>query len=66
MNVVEFIENYKEAFGPNTALPIGFWYSDIPLNDKMEKINGCFFKEFAKLNSGESISLTLDKMGCLS
>ena len=65
MKVKTFIENLKEAFGIATGLPVAFWYSDTPISDHTEKINGCFFKEFDKLKNGESISLTNERIGCM-
>lgn len=65
MEVKTFIENIKRSFGPAGGLPIVFWYSDIPISDNAQKINGCFFKEFEKLKNGESISLSNERMGCM-
>ena len=28
MDIRQFIEDYKEAFGEKAALPIAFWHSD--------------------------------------
>lgn len=65
MEVKTFIENIKGAFGPVGGLPIVFWYSDTPISNNIQKINGCFFKEFGKLKNGESISLSNERMGCM-
>ncbi len=65
MEVSVFIENIQKAFGENVQLPFAFWYSDEPINDDWQKINGCFFKEFERLLSGEPISLSADRIGCM-
>lgn len=65
MEVKTFIENIKEAFGIAGRLPVAFWYSNTPVADNIEKINGCFFKEFEKLKNGESICLSNEKVGCM-
>ena len=31
MDIRQFIEDYKEAFGEKAALPIAFWHSDTPV-----------------------------------
>ena len=46
-------------------LPFVFWYSDIPISEDIEKINGCFFKSFDKLKEGEQISLSTERIGCM-
>ena len=43
MNVQEFIQNYREAFGSKAPLPLLFGYSDTPIATT-SKIGGCFFK----------------------
>lgn len=63
MEVKTFINNYKEAFTELADLPIVFWYSDSPIA-KTEKINGCFFKAMDTVKRGESISLSIETMGC--
>lgn len=47
MDIHTFINNYREAFGQQTELPIAFWYSD-QLETSTEKVNGCFFKAWRK------------------
>lgn len=64
MEVSVFVENVKMAFGEKVQLPFAFWYSDERINDDLEKINGCFFKEFERLTGGEPISLSADRIGC--
>ena len=58
-----FINNFKEAFGDTTELPIMFWYSDEEVI-QTEKINGCFFKTINAVREVEVISLNADVMGC--
>ncbi len=63
MEVKEFIDNYKLAFGENTELPIAFWFSDKPLMIS-QVIKGCLFKCFAKVKRGISISLSPESITC--
>jgi hypothetical protein len=49
MEVKVFIHNFREAFGVTADLPFVFWYSDNPISEDIDKINGCFFKSFDKL-----------------
>ena len=43
MELKEFIQSYREAFGENAQLPLLFGYSDTPMA-QTAKIGGCFFK----------------------
>ncbi|MCL1943661.1 MAG: DUF169 domain-containing protein [Candidatus Azobacteroides sp.] len=63
METKAFIDKYKEAFGESAELPIVFWYSDIPVN-RIEKINGCFFKGLKNVRNDIPISLDADIIGC--
>ncbi len=63
MEITFFIKNYKEAFGEKAELPLVFWYSDTAIA-KTEKINGCFFKGFESVRNGETLSLSLETIGC--
>ena len=63
MNVSDFINNYKEAFGENAPLPIMFTYSDESVADT-KKIGGCFFKGLQRVRQGEAISLHAEVIGC--
>lgn len=65
MEVRTFIKNFKEAFGTAAELPVVFWYSNTPIENNIEKINGCFFKEFEKLRKGQAISLSNERIGCM-
>lgn len=63
MEIKTFINNYKEAFGKFVQLPIVFWYSNSPIANT-EKINGCLFKGMEIVEKGESISLSINTIGC--
>lgn len=63
IDVKVFINDYKEAFGSETELPLAFWYSDTSIADT-EKINGCFFKALSRVRQGTPISLGLDSITC--
>jgi len=63
MEIKQFIENYRGAFGEAAELPILFWYSDLSIN-KTEKINGCFFQCMKDVRAGISVSLNADVIGC--
>ncbi len=63
MEIKTFIQNFKEAFGESSELPLVFWYSDI-LEGETEKINGCFFKGMKIVRNGGIISLNAETIGC--
>ena len=63
MEIQEFIEYYKEAFGSNAQLPLLFGYSDKPIANT-EKIGGCFFKGLQAARDGQPVSLSADVIGC--
>lgn len=63
MDVNIFIQNYREAFGENTELPIAFWYLDSPVN-QTDKINGCLFKGMKAVREGTPIALNVDLITC--
>ncbi len=65
MEINEFINNYREAFGQKVELPMVFWYSDKPVSGDVKKINGCFFKSFDELRKGTPVTLSLDAIGCM-
>lgn len=46
-------------------MPFVFWYSNEPVDDRLEKIGGCFFKEFGQLIKGEAVCLSADRIGCM-
>lgn len=63
MDIKEFIQNYREAFGEKAQLPLLFGYSDKPIGDT-EKIGGCFFKGLQAARDGRPVSLSADVIGC--
>ena len=63
MDIKEFIQNYREAFGSNVPLPLLFGYIDQPIADT-EKIGGCFFKGLQQARDGQPVSLSADVIGC--
>lgn len=63
MEINTFIENYKEAFGENTELPIVFWYSNV-LEGEEQRLNGCFFKGMKKVREGVVVSMNAVTIGC--
>lgn len=65
MEINEFINNYREAFGQKVELPMVFWYSDKPVSGDVKKINGCFLKSFDELRKGTPVTLSLDAIGCM-
>lgn len=63
MNVSEFIDNFREAFGRRVGLPVAFWYAARPVAET-PKIEGCFFKGLAEVRAGRPMSLHADNIGC--
>lgn len=63
MDIREFIQNFKEAFGEKAQLPLLFGYSDKPIADT-EKIGGCFFKGLQAAREGTPVSLSIEVIGC--
>lgn len=63
MDVKEFIAAFAEAFGPKVGLPLVFWYSDAPVRE-IPKVEGCFFKAFDQVRSGNPVSLRACNIGC--
>ena len=63
MDIKEFIQNYREAFGGKSPLPLLFGYSDKPISDTA-KIGGCFFKGLQAARDGQPVSLSVDVIGC--
>ena len=63
MEVKAFIENYKEAFGEASELPLVFLYSDERIGIT-EKTGGCFFKAMKDVRAGRMISLNAEVIGC--
>ena len=63
MDIRQFIEDYKEAFGEKAALPIAFWHSDTPVAEPQPAI-GCFFPAFEKVRDGQPVSFDDTTMKC--
>lgn len=63
MNVQTFINNFREAFGDKPQSPIAFWYSAEPVGE-LQKVNGCFFKGFSRLDEGKTLTLDVETIGC--
>lgn len=63
MDLKEFIEKYREAFGENAQLPLLFGYSDEPVA-QTAKIGGCFFKGLQAAREGTPLSLNAEVIGC--
>ncbi len=63
MELKEFIECYREAFGEKAPLPLLFGYSGTPVA-QTAKIGGCFFKGLQAAREGEPVSLSADVIGC--
>ncbi len=63
MDTLQFLHDYREAFGPKGALPLLFGYSDQPVATT-EKIGGCFFKGLKAARDGVPVSLSAEVIGC--
>ncbi len=63
MELKEFIQSYREAFGQGAQLPLLFGYSDTPAADTA-KIGGCFFKGLQAAREGTPVALSAEVIGC--
>lgn len=63
MDIQVFLNNFREAFGDKVDLPIVFWYSDQPVNT-VDKIGGCLFKCMKDVRAGQTVTLSVDTIGC--
>ncbi len=63
MELREFIQSFREAFGENAQLPLLFRYSDTPVDDT-SKIGGCFFKGLQAAREGTPVALSAEVIGC--
>lgn len=63
MDIHVFLANYREAFGDKVDLPIVFWYSDQPVNP-VDKIGGCLFKCMKDVREGQTVTLSVETIGC--
>ena len=63
MELMEFIQNYREAFSDGAQLPLLFGYSDVAVADTA-KIGGCFFKGLQAAREGTPVALSAEVIGC--
>lgn len=63
MNIQEFIQTYKEAFGDAVPLPIAFGYSNTPAVEP-RKIPRCMVGAISKVRDGEPLTLSADNVVC--
>lgn len=63
MNVITFVERYLKAFTEKAQLPVAFWYSD-SLAGELKRTQGCLFKAFPFVGSGEVVSMDAESVGC--
>ncbi|MGN0032418.1 MAG: DUF169 domain-containing protein [Candidatus Limimorpha sp.] len=63
MDIKQFIQDFKEAFGEAAAMPMVFFHSDTPVA-KPETMNGCFFPAFEKVREGHNASFDATTMKC--
>lgn len=63
MDINVFLNNYREAFGEKVDLPIVFWYSEQPVNS-VDKIGGCLFKCMKDVRDGQTVTLSVENIGC--
>ena len=63
MDVKQFIQNFRDAFGQKAALPLLFGYSNQPIADT-ERINGCIFKGLQAAREGAPVSLSAEIIVC--
>ncbi len=63
MELKDFIQSYREAFGQGAQLPLLFGYSDAPVADTT-KIGGCFFKGLQAAREGVPVALSAEVIGC--
>ena len=53
MDINVFLNNYREAFGEKVNLPIVF-----------DKIGGCLFKCMKDVRDGQTVTLSVENIGC--
>ncbi len=63
MNIQEFIEKYREAFGENVPLPIAFGYSDKAVKENCT-VPMCMMGAISKVRNGEPLTLCADNVKC--
>ena len=55
MNIADFIDKYKEAFGDAAPLPIAFGYSNTPASE-VGSVPRCMIGAISKVRDGESLA----------
>lgn len=63
MNIQEFIENYREAFGESVPLPIVFGYSNTPA-EAPRNVPRCVIGAISKVREGSPLTLTAENVKC--
>ena len=63
MEVQQFIQDFREAFGQKVALPLLFGYGNQPVAET-ERILGCFFKGLQAAREGVNVSLSAEVIAC--
>lgn len=63
MNVIEFIDRYKKAFGTATPLPIAVWYDNQAVTE-IKKVPKCMIGCISNVRNGEPLTLSVDNVIC--
>ncbi len=63
MDIKQFVEIFREAFGERQLLPIAMWYSDEPVA-QTAMVGGCYFKHLESIRAGVTVSLNEENIGC--
>ena len=60
MEVNQFIENFRQAFGENQVLPIAIWYSEVPISST-PKVGGCYFKCLREMSNELAFTIPMSR-----
>lgn len=63
VNIQQFIEKYRLAFGDKVPLPIAFGYRDIPVSE-IKTVPKCLVGSISNVRHGESLTLSADNVIC--
>ena len=63
MNIQQFIEKYRLAFGENAPLPMAFGYSDTPVSE-IKTVPKCLVGSISNVRHGDSLTLSADNVIC--
>lgn len=63
MNITDFIDTYKEAFGNAAPLPIAFGHSDTPASE-VGSVPRCMIGAISKVRDGGSLTLCRENVKC--